>query len=318
MRIGLLVSLVLLLAACGGDDPGTGGRAGGGPGAENQPPEILTLLLLPETATARDDLHLALETLDPERDPVDVEVTWFVNGGRRHSGPELRMPQTRLSRGDAIYAEVWASDGVNEVTATSNRVVLGNLPPDMRSVELLPAKPTSEDSLMVTARGVDPEGDRVELVYRWSRNGSVLEDAVEPVLPAGRFRRGDEIEVSVAGNDGKDLGFFLSSGTVTVENGPPAIVSEPSYDLTSGRYHYQVRAEDPDGDSPLRYELLRAPNGMKVDVVGGLVTWDVPETAVGQHDVEISVSDAYGGSALQRYSIDVRWEAPPAEPDAGP
>jgi hypothetical protein len=157
--------------------------------------------------------------------------------------------------------------------------------------------------------------------YDWPGNGRELENQVESVLDPEHFRRGDEIRVEVAAFDGIERGHFVSSATTVIQNSAPIISSEPSYELAgSGRYQYAVQAEDPDGDRPLRYEIITGPEGMRIDVVTGVVTWEVPENASGSFDIELSVTDSHGGKTLQRYALDISWEEPPAAaaPDESP
>src|SRR4029453_15545264 len=91
-----------------------------------------------------------------------------------------------------------------------------------------------------------------------------------------------------------------------------------NYELgASGHYSYDVAAKDPDGDEPLRYELLQGPPGMSVDVSEGRVTWAVPADAKGTYEVELAVSDGYGGRTLQHYALALDWNEAPPNPSAG-
>jgi hypothetical protein len=185
-------------------------------------------------------------------------------------------------------------------------------------LDLGPRQPTGADNLMAVARAEDPEDDDVHLVYRWFRNDELIEGQREASLDASLIGRGDQMRVEVKALDEESEGDWVSSRPVMVQNAPPKITSEPNYSLSaSGHYEYPIAAEDPDGDGPLRYELVEGPPGMEVDLVTGLVSWDVPLNARGDYAIEVSVNDPHGGAASQRYAIEVRWEDAPAAPSEG-
>ena len=88
--------------------------------------------------------------------------------------------------------------------------------------------------------------------------------------------------------------------TVVEVNQLPLIVSTPVTEVVvDTEYTYDVRANDPNGDS-LTYALLTAPDGMNIDNEG-LITWS-PD-ALGTFTVEIEVSDGRGGITTQSYDI---------------
>jgi fibro-slime domain-containing protein/RHS repeat-associated protein len=70
------------------------------------------------------------------------------------------------------------------------------------------------------------------------------------------------------------------------------------------QYTYQVQANDPNGD-PLAYDLLTAPDGMKIDSATGLITWNPGADKVGAHNVSLKVTDGRGGFDTQSYALQV-------------
>jgi hypothetical protein len=311
--------MALAIAGCGGEGTApSAGKSPSGDEAPNQPPQILSLRLLPDDPRPSDRIAIVLEARDPERDALEIEIEWYLNDSLVHAGPELEMPRMELVRGDQLYAVVYARDSEHEVEAETDSLEVANQPPRITRLELVPTTPSGVDHMMAVPAGLDPEGDSLEYVFRWRKNGRELEGQVGEVLEPDQFRRGDEIRVEVAAFDGIERGHFVSSATVVVQNSAPIILSEPSYEMAgSRRYQYAVKAEDPDGDLPLRYEILEGPDDMRIDIVTGLVTWSVPESASGAFDIELSVQDSHGGRTLQRYALDIRWEEPPpaAAPD---
>jgi hypothetical protein len=276
-------------------------------------------MLEPQNPTRADVLSLMVEVNDTERDAIELQVDWFRNGMLMSSGSELKLPASQLQQGDEIFARVQASDRNSTVKGESPRVRVGNSPPRVSSLRVLPAEPTGADNLMATVESVDGEGDEVEYRFEWSKNSEPIRGEDGATLDASKIARGDEIHVRVTPRDRVSEGEPMRSASVRIQNAAPQITSEPTYDAAGpDLYEYQVIAEDPDGDRPLRFELVEGPEGMAIDIVSGQLSWRVPEAASGNHTIEISVQDPHGGEARQRYVIDLQWAAPQAPEEQPP
>ena len=104
-------------------------------------------------------------------------------------------------------------------------------------------------------------------------------------------------------------------------NTPPRFVSPPRTAATPGLlYAYQSVVEDLDGDV-LQYSVVSGPDGLTINQ-SGLVTWSPGTADIGPVDVEILVTDRFGATASQEYTIDVQVDEtlPTIEllPDANP
>jgi hypothetical protein len=89
--------------------------------------------------------------------------------------------------------------------------------------------------------------------------------------------------------------------TVTVPNEVPAITSTPGTEaVVQQPYTYVVEALDPNGD-PLTYSLDEAPTDMLIDAVTGVLSWQ--PTAAGEVVVSLRVTDPYGASTTQQYTL---------------
>jgi RHS repeat-associated protein len=95
--------------------------------------------------------------------------------------------------------------------------------------------------------------------------------------------------------------------TVTVApfNSAPVITSTPDTTGTVGvEYSYNVDAIDADGD-PVVFHLLAQPTGMQIDSNTGQIVWTPQRPDVGEHYVDVQVSDGHGGSDAQEFVINV-------------
>ncbi|MCX6743851.1 MAG: putative Ig domain-containing protein [Candidatus Parcubacteria bacterium] len=96
-------------------------------------------------------------------------------------------------------------------------------------------------------------------------------------------------------SDGKAEVFQEYTITVSLPppNMAPDIVSEPVRTATAEKeFTYTVDADDPEGDS-LTYSLITYPAGMSIDSATGKITWTPTSAQVGNHKVEVQVTDSF-------------------------
>jgi large repetitive protein len=85
-------------------------------------------------------------------------------------------------------------------------------------------------------------------------------------------------------------------------NTPPAIVSQPPTKAAAGQvYTYAIAASDLEND-PLTFGLVNHPAGMAVDS-NGRIQWTPTTNQVGQHSVEVAVTDKQGAVATQTFTV---------------
>ena len=85
---------------------------------------------------------------------------------------------------------------------------------------------------------------------------------------------------------------FIPQPPVEADNDPPSILSEPDKTAYVGtKYQYIVDAYDAEGDT-LFYSLNIAPQGMEIDSSTGILIWTPSLSQLGEHQVEIKVSDS--------------------------
>jgi hypothetical protein len=269
--------------------------------------------ILPDAPATGDTLSIGVKSIDPDGDPLELRVEWFHNGQPVQDGAQTTLTTTGYARGDQVYAIVHASDGTVEVSERAAPIQIVNQLPRITRLTILPEVPSAGQDLTVLAEGGDGDRDSFEFTYQWFVNGSTLPEATEATLKADQFKRGDELQVAVTASDPYGEGDVVRSSRLKVPNAAPTITSDPSQaTVGSGLYRYVVKAKDPDGDRPLRYLLVDGPDGMQIDLLSGAVTWRVPSKAGGAYPVVVGVSDPMGGEVRHQFTVDVRWETPPA------
>ena len=315
MRLIRVVLLAALVGACGSDPEPKAGAAR--PQARvapenNREPVIRSMRIVPGAPTVGDPLALSLKAIDPDGDALEAQIEWFRNGRSFQSGDATTLDTRGFVRGDQIYAVVRVSDGELSITERTPMIEIVNQPPRVTRIQLAPENPNAGTDLTAVADAIDNDGDEFELSYEWFVNDDPV-GASGATLAAKHFKRGDVVMVEVSATDPYGDAEPTRSVPLTIPNGPPEITSNPSEaTVGAGRYRYVIKAEDPDGDRPLRYTLAEGPDGMDVDLLSGVISWKVPASAGGSYPVEVAVSDPQGSATHQRYDLELSWSSTPA------
>jgi hypothetical protein len=181
-----------------------------------------------------------------------------------------------------------------------------NHPPVVKSIriESVPGNDTM-NAFRAIVEAKDPDNDFISFGYQWKLNGEDIPGATDETLEWREdFKKGSIISVAVIPSDGKDEGVWKAEGSFTIPNSPPIITSKPIPRVEDGKLSYAVKAEDPDGD-PIQYTLKNAPRGMTIEPATGLITWVFDEADIGEHVVEIIVTDSEGAKASQILTLNI-------------
>jgi len=230
---------------------------------------------------------------------IFIIMFFFACKGKETPKPAVTPPPSQAIK--TAPAEV-------EKKAATPADIKPNQPPRVEYIDVTPLYPKIGDTLKVTVKASDPDGDEVKLIFQWFKNEELLSETSDSlVLSKENFKRGDNISLNVIPDDGKAKG---SSGAmkVTVGNSPPEITSSPGKTKLENReFTYQVKATDFEND-PLTFSLKTAPNGMKIDASTGLIKWDVPANFRGKVSVTVIVKDDHGGEAVQSFALEITAE----------
>lgn len=292
-KLLLMLALFLLLSCTSGKPAPTGPRAAVATQSSGQASGAYELEITPHDPTRKSTLKLAARGFALS----EASVTWFVNDGMVLGSGQNEITASETSRGDTVQARAM----LHNQEIRSNVVQIGNTPPEIDSIRLLPAVFKPGDKLHVEVTGRDVDGDAVSFLYAWSKNGSGAGTGDSLELPV---KRGDKISVKITPFDGQSYGDSLVVEREIV-NTPPLIIDHNEFGFDGKVYTYQVKASDPDGD-PLTYTIESPAEGMAIDKSSGLMTWNVPTEFHGKQSVSIVVADGHGGSAHYSLEITIR------------
>ncbi len=271
----------------------------------NSPPEILSVTILPEAPTQKNDLGVIVQGKDPDEDPITYHYQWFQNDSEMIGENQPVLKSGTFRKGDRIQVKVTPSDGKVEGTSVlSAPVRILNSPPVVEEVRIEPKPAYVGNDLKAVVKGFDPDGDFVYYNFRWEKNGTELSEESKEILKQGNFQKGDSMTVTVTPDDREVTGAPKKSVKVVIANSPPMITSSPPESIKETKYVYQVKAEDPDHD-PITFVLKKGPKGMTIDSQTGLIQWNIKKEDKGTHHIEIEALDQEGAKCLQRYVLTV-------------
>ncbi|MBM4368033.1 MAG: hypothetical protein FJ102_17605 [Deltaproteobacteria bacterium] len=175
-----------------------------------------------------------------------------------------------------------------------------NRAPVIKRFAVSPGQPTVLDTLVVKADASDPDGQDVDLEYRWEVDGQKV--AVRGAeLELGDYSRGQRVTVALTVSDGA-LEKTMTTQPIEIVNAPPQFETDPARIRTVEGF--RVVAEDPDGDD-ITWSLEGGPPQMSIDP-RGVLHWKGSETdAAGSYTVKIKASDPGGEVGTIELPIDV-------------
>lgn len=281
-------------------------------GRANTAPSIVSIALEPAEPEPGASVRAVVEVHDDDGDPVKMTYEWTLDGEPVGSGL-AKLALRDASRDSRLEVTVVASDGRDDSEPATTWAHLANRLPRVERLLIGPAlEITAGTDVEVTPQAQDEDGDALEFRYAWTVNGEPTPEE-GALFHTGALQKGDVLTVEVRAHDGKGAGEALASPPIQVVNLPPRVVSRPGPSAPHQGFRYQVEAEDPDGDGPLRFELEDAPDGMQIDAASGEVTWTPWPDQGGTHRVRVVVDDQHGGRIEHAFEVAVGGAlAPPA------
>ena len=224
--------------------------------------------------------------------------------GKEGEPPAQKPAETKI--GEAIPAPQQPEGATGKEIAEKEGEAVKNNPPEVISIKLSPKLVYPGMKIKAEVEGHDRDGDAVTFTYEWKRNGNVIENKILSELDTADLKKGDLITLFVTPFDGKEMGKKKWSATVMIANRPPEINSLPPITVSGGRYIYEVKAADADGDT-LTFSLEEAPPGMSIDPATGVIQWNIPSDAKDSYSFRIVVTDG-DGKAFQGLTLNPKIE----------
>lgn len=239
---------------------------------QNSPPRLGAVSIQPARPTVADALSftLASQPLDPDGDPVSLDVRWSVGGQILPAGDGTRLPAGLLRKHQRVKVRVEASDGMLSSGPVEAEVEVANSAPASPRPIIEPAAPLSQDDLRcsLAAPTLDADGDVLRHEFRWTlerQGGAGTRTVSGPLLKESETNRGERWVCVAHALDGEDTG---PDGSLAVEIGnsapsAPRVEIQPASPSQADTLRCIVTepGRDPDGD-PVSYRFRWTKDGV--------------------------------------------------------
>ncbi len=173
----------------------------------------------------------------------------------------------------------------------------------IEGVRIEPSAPVTGDQVTARVSLASTTPQPVSLVYKWKKNGLLVQDSTSEVLSAP-IQRDDFVEVEVVSAE-KSVGSSKGvSGSARVGNAPPSMRLANQTIGSDGIYQARVDSTDPEGDN-FTLSIKEGPPGMTIDPQGN-IRWMVDSKAEGAFSVAVSARDVHGAETSLTYQIKIR------------
>ena len=258
----------------------------------NTAPVIEHAHLTSPTLTVQDNLTVNLTSSDVDGDDLSlVSIRWFLNDVEQGTGADqTTLPASALTRGDAWHAVIALTDGMDEVSFTTDPVTVLNTAPTV-TVEW-PANATSTQDLVPIILTSDADGDTVSVETTWYKNG--FRDATLSNLtsvPASKLAPEQKWRLVVKVHDATASGAEVDTTTEILNLNPQANIVVVSNEVWTGEHTLLSGASSVDADGQVMIHRWTVDGQV-------LVGKDVMLTLQEATDVTLTVIDEHGGMAM--------------------
>lgn len=192
----------------------------------NNPPEISSLVILPNQPTTVDNLDLLYTAQDLDGDSIiDIEIEWRVDDVLT-TETSTTVESTQTSKSQIWEAQVRVSDGKDWSNWSELSSIIVNSPPVVESVTYSPSEIYTDDSITVTYDYTDLDNDlSTNPQIIWSKNGIEQPElsGLNP-LPSSYTSKGEIWTVSLKANDGDSYSNTAVNASFSIQNSLPSIV----------------------------------------------------------------------------------------------
>lgn len=261
----------------------------------------------PATASGNEGAAIAftVTAADPDQDAITLAMT----AGPAAATFDAATGSFQWTPGfdDAGTIEVsFRATANGETVVASTSITVGNVnrAPVITSTPVVTA--TEDVPYTTDIDATDADGDALTFALTVAPAGATIAPATGVITwtPSGTQAGPQAFTVVVSdGAGGESEQSFVVD--VTEVNDAPTFTSTPLVTATEDLpYVYNATARDPD-DASLTFSLATAPPTMTVNATSGQVTFTPRNADVGEHAVELLVSDGRGGSDSQAFTLTV-------------
>ncbi len=114
-----------------------------------------------------------------------------------------------------------------------------NHPPEIVKIDFSPNPPVEGSELKAVITTKDPDNDPVKLFFRWYKDGKLIKEGKDSILPASEVVASAEIYIEVQASDGKSKSGWIRSSKVKVV-GPTGFIFRGVKIIPQNPYNDQI------------------------------------------------------------------------------
>jgi hypothetical protein len=200
------------------------------------------------------EIKLIQQAEDPDGDKAWSEVIWSSAGRELLKGKNLwKFPSKYTQKGGRYSARIVPTDGVTTGKETQWQFSVSNSPPSSCKIAILGGQTGKDLRVQELEPTRDPDGDKVEMHYRWYRNGEPFGNAKRPERIDGSLVQNDQNWLVIARGFDGELEGPICQAMVKIANRspiPPKISLVPQKPTITDSLSMRVLkpGHDPDGD----------------------------------------------------------------------
>ena len=232
---------------------------------DNSLPIANKLAITPSNPLTTDDLVCKYEYSDENGDKEDgTEIRWYKNGVEQTQliGQKI-ISSDKTKKGEKWYFTVKPKDGTDfGELKKSSEVIIGNTPPIVKDIVIVPSNPKRGDILECKYNYVDIDGDLEDgTEISWYKDNVYQSNCRDKTIVSSDFiKKGQIWYVTVKPKDGESFGEIVKSSSITIANTPPIandLVLKPSSpkidDDLMCEYSYTDLDDDPEAGTEIRW-----------------------------------------------------------------
>ncbi len=204
---------------------------------------------------------------------------------------------------NAIRVAVADADGLVDEEELSIVVINTNDAPVINSNPITQATTGIEYSYQAIGDDVDA-GDQLTWLLLSAPDGMTIDQTGLVLWTPTRDQSGiASVTIQLTDLAAETAQQTFSINVALVNQAPVISSTAPANVLAGDLYSYQIEATDPESDE-LTYALLTSPSGMSVSS-DGLISWTPANSQIGEHPVELQVTDRFGEFDVQVFAVTV-------------
>ena len=301
----VLLAALIAFSGCSRQDDGAPTPVSRQASGQASFPGIRNITIVPNPMVRTTPLTVSIEKDGAQGVTASYQYQWFLNKIAVQGATGSSFDASTLRRGDRIHVVVTIPDATRGgASFQSSPVAVPNVPPVIKSIVLEQHLTSAGSRLSAKVDAFDADQDNIQFEFRWLRNDKVVLEGSESTVALPEVAQNDMVTVEATPYDRDGAGTPMRATPLVVGNNAPKILSTPMMMASAEGYEYEVRAQDPDGDT-VSFELEHAPSGMTIDRAAGRVVWKPGTGTSGTHHVKIIAADGKGARVWQEFDLSI-------------